>query len=175
MALTVASKSTKPKLKEGFVSWDLLEKMFHSVNVLDYSECWLWDNYVSGEGYGITTRKINDKVHNLLVHRISYYYTFGVLPEDMVVDHSCHNPKTCISGKSCQHRRCYNPYHLRLVTRAENNKMGANPRINVGVCRNKLHAWTEENVYTYPSGKQMCMACQKERNKRRYGTQKGDI
>ena len=160
-------KNSQPSSKEGLASWDLLERMFNNVNVLDTDSCWLWDNTINREGYGITTRKIDKKVYGLLVHRVSYYNTYGSIPEGMVVDHSCHSPQNCINGVRCQHRRCYNPHHLRLLTRAENTAVGANPRINVGLCRNNLHAWTDENVYTYPSGKQMCMTCQKEQYKRK--------
>lgn len=147
--------------REQYASWDLLERLFNDVNVLDTTQCWHWKNSINPEGYGVTTRKINKKVYGFLTHRIVYYFVYGVIPDGMVVDHACHNPKTCVSGRQCVHRRCYNPYHLRLVTREENNKIGAGPRKNVGLCRNKLHEWSDDNVYTYPSGKQMCMACQK--------------
>lgn len=167
MANTSPVKKLQFSSKEELASWDLLERMFNQVNVLDTNSCWLWKNTITKEGYGITTRKIGKKVYPLLVHRVSYFYTYGSISKNMVVDHSCHDPKTCINGTQCQHRRCYNPYHLRLLTRAENTAAGANPRINVGLCRNNLHAWTEENVYIYPNGKKMCMTCQKEQYKRK--------
>lgn len=167
MAKLTPIKETQPSLREGLASWDLLERMFNNVNVLDHSKCWLWSKTTNPEGYGVTTRKVNNKVYGFLVHRISYYHTYGSIPDDVIVDHSCHNPQTCVNGVQCQHRRCYNPYHLRLLTRAENTKAGANPRANVGLCRNNLHAWTEDNVQIYANGKQVCVACKKEQGKRR--------
>jgi hypothetical protein len=161
MAIKTPTKSIKPAIKEGLASWDLLERMFNNVNALDYKECWLWETPISPEGYGIARRNVDNKLYGLLVHRVSYYFTYGAIPKDMVVDHSCHNPKACVNGNNCQHRRCYNPYHLRLITRDENIKIGANVRENIGFCRNNLHPWTEENVITYKSGKKMCIPCQK--------------
>ncbi len=172
MAKLINLKERKPSIKEGFAGLDLIERMFNNVNALNTNECWLWKDTISAEGYGIARRTVDKKVIALLIHRVSYYYNYGSIPEDVIVDHSCHNPKDCINGVQCQHRRCYNPHHLRLLTRAENTARGANPRINVGLCRNNLHAWTDENVYTYPSGKQMCMACQKEQIKRKYQRKK---
>jgi len=160
-------KYLEPLHKEGLASWDLLERMFNNVNVLNYSKCWLWDKSLNPDGYGVTTRKIEKKIHGLLVHRVAYYYMYGTIDDNMVVDHTCHDPKTCVNGIECQHRRCYNPYHLRLITRAENTAAGANPRINVGLCRNNLHEWIEENVRVYPSGKQVCIPCQKEQIRRK--------
>lgn len=161
------TKNLQPSSKEGLASWDLLERMFNQVNVLDTNSCWLWENTISKEGYGITTRKIGKKVYPLLVHRVSYFYTYGSISESMVVDHSCHDPKACVNGTECKHRRCYNPHHLRLLTRAENTAVGANPRINVGMCRNNLHTWVAENVQVYANGKQVCVPCKKEQSKRR--------
>ena len=173
MANVSPTKNTNLSLKEGLVSWDLLERMFNNVDTLNTSKCWLWDTTITADGYGLTRRKVNNKSYSLLIHRVSYYFTFGILPDDMVVDHACHEPSTCVNGPECKHRRCYNPHHLRLVTRSENTKIGGGPRINVGICRNNLHKWNDENVYTYPSGKQMCMACQREKNKRKYLAKKG--
>ena len=167
MAILTPTKQTTPALKEGLASWDLIERMFNNVNALNSAQCWLWDGILNSEGYGVVRRTLKKKVYGLLVHRISYYNTYGLIPEGYVVDHSCHNPQTCVNGFKCQHRRCYNPHHLCLLTRAENTKAGANPRANVGVCRNNLHAWTEDNVQIYASGKKICVACKKEQLKRR--------
>lgn len=167
MPILTPTKQTKPALKEGLVSWDLIERMFNNVNALNSTECWLWNGVLNAEGYGVVRRTLNKKVHGLLVHRVSYYHTFGFIPTDMVVDHSCHNPQTCINGFECQHRRCYNPHHLRLLTRQENTALGANPRANVGICRNNLHTWTEDNIQVYANGKKVCVACKKEQGRRR--------
>jgi hypothetical protein len=167
MAILTPVKESTPLSKEGLVSWDLIERMFNNINALDTAQCWTWKGVLNSEGYGVVRRKLNKKVYGLLVHRVSYYNTFGSIPEGYIVDHSCHNPKDCINGPQCQHRRCYNPHHLRLLTRAENTAVGANPRKNVGVCRNNLHPWTEDNVQVYASGKQVCISCKKEQLKRR--------
>lgn len=167
MPILTPVKEIQPTLKEGLVSWDLIERMFNNINVLDVTKCWLWDGILNPQGYGIVRRTLNKKVYGLLIHRVSYYNTYGSIPEGYVVDHSCHNPQSCINGFECQHRRCYNPHHLRLLTRQENTAVGANPRANVGICRNNLHPWTEDNVQIYANGKQVCVACKKEQGKRR--------
>jgi hypothetical protein len=43
-------------------------------------------------------------------HRVAYELAYGEIPDGMVVDHRCWNP------------RCVNPDHLRLATRKQNNE-----------------------------------------------------
>lgn len=69
-------------------------------------DCLEWKGCKDGFGYGM--RRVNGKVRRL--HLISYEETYGPIPQGMVALHKCDNPS------------CYNPEHLELGTRADNNR-----------------------------------------------------
>jgi len=66
--------------------------------------CWGWNGSADGAGYW----KYHMQGRSRRVHRIAFELTHGPIPDDMVVDHICHN------------RSCTNPKHLRLATRKQN-------------------------------------------------------
>lgn len=74
--------------------------------------CWQWTGTVRPEGYA--------NHGNTTAHRFAYELLRGPIPNDLVLDHICHDPTVCVGGKACLHRRCVNPDHMRLVTTAEN-------------------------------------------------------
>lgn len=81
------------------------EKFWSRVDIKDDSECWNWLVSCNQKGYG----QINDgtgKVHR--AHRIAYKLTKGIIPNELLVLHSCDN------------RKCCNPNHLRLGTSKDN-------------------------------------------------------
>ena len=144
---------------EQYASNLLTDKMYSKVNTLDYKSCWLWEGTVNPDGYGVTSRMIHKKVYGSLIHRISWYLLYGNIQEGMVIDHTCHDPSSCSNGKGCEHRRCFNPYHLRMTTVADNASRGAANNTNTGMCKNKLHEWIPENITIWTSGKQVCIHC----------------
>ena len=86
-----------------------------SVRVNDFG-CWEWTGKKSKGGYGM--------VAGLFAHRLAYEVFVGQIA-DGVIDHTCHNPDTCVNGDACPHRHCVNPAHMEVVTQRENWLRGA--------------------------------------------------
>jgi len=70
------------------------------------SDCWQWTGAINTNGY--CQFGINGKL--ILAHRYSYELNKGPIPDGMCILHFCDN------------RKCCNPDHLSLGSRAENNK-----------------------------------------------------
>jgi len=110
--------------------------------------CWHHPSNLGSKGYAVT--KLGWPVSkSILVHRLSWMYYKGNMPDGMVLDHLCHDPATCEGGNTCQHRRCVNPDHLQLITASENNTK------TVRVLKFKTHCKNGHkllnNVYEYNS------------------------
>lgn len=69
-------------------------------------DCWIWPYGKTGDGYG----KVKIGGVYVYAHRHSYAYHVEPIPTGLLIDHVCHN------------RACYNPYHLRAVTRKQNTE-----------------------------------------------------
>jgi hypothetical protein len=132
-------------------------------------ECLLWAGKLSPNGYA--TYGHGGQIY--LAHRVSYETWHGPIPDEMQIDHACHNEAAwrgeCEGGWSCPHRRCVNPAHLRAVTQSQN--MLATPTL--GRARRakrdarttcvRGHPWVAENLYQYPhSTKVACRTCNRE-------------
>lgn len=84
------------------VSWTVQQAKGFWVKVEKPKDgCWLWKGYVREDGYGMGPRKSG-------AHRIAYQLRKGVIPEGMVVRHTCDNP------------RCVRPEHLKLGSHYRN-------------------------------------------------------
>ena len=68
--------------------------------------CWEWQGATYDSGYGL----VYDGNKNSAVHRTVYKETYGEIPDDMVVMHTCHN------------KSCCNPEHLKLGTKSQNTQ-----------------------------------------------------
>lgn len=89
-------------------------------------ECWPWTRYVMKQtGYGQTTYEGKP----WLAHRLAWVLEGAELPDGMTLDHLCHTRMRaqCTDGPTCPHRRCVNPAHLALRSRARNALDGNSP------------------------------------------------
>ena len=78
--------------------------------------CWHVGNGNSG-GYSI----IQFNGERWAAHRLAATIAYGFIPKGSVVDHVCHNSDIwCEGGRTCLHRRCVNPAHLRIVSIGDN-------------------------------------------------------
>lgn len=68
--------------------------------------CWVWTGAVSGSGYG----RLNARGVTVYAHRVALEMSGVTVPDELDVDHRCHN------------RLCVRPDHLRLATRGQNNQ-----------------------------------------------------
>ena len=93
------------------------ERFWEKVDKTD--ECWLWTGACERKGYG----RFGYEGKVVRVHRLSYAWANGEIPEGLHIDHRCHQ------------RNCVRPEHLRLVTNAQNhqNRRGANSNNATGV------------------------------------------
>lgn len=82
--------------------------------------CHPWKGAIDQQGYGRYRKaeKVDERAH-----REAYRRGGGELPDGedgRVLDHRCHDPKTCTGGPTCPHRRCCNSAHLVLVANGDN-------------------------------------------------------
>lgn len=103
------SKLHRVPMEERFWIW---------VDVCGPDECWPWKGYVGKRGYG---QFCINRHRSRQAHRMAYALTYDGVPEDLELDHLCHNRDlACPGGYGCHHRRCCNPAHLEPVTGLEN-------------------------------------------------------
>lgn len=70
--------------------------------------CWIFTGCVNSKGYGCVGSGRKGK--SVLTHRLVVIARDGSVPDDMTIDHLC------------QVKRCVNPAHLEVVSRAENTR-----------------------------------------------------
>lgn len=143
--------------------------------------CWLWTGATNPKGYG--QMRVEGEKHMQYAHRVFYERAKGPIPSGMFLDHTCHDPDTCVGGPECPHRRCVNPDHLEPVTNRENSyrgqtrpgsthKPGRKPKPLLTHCK-RGHEFTPENTIVPADGARRCRACdnlrQREAWRRKHG------
>lgn len=130
-------------------------------------ECWIWTGVKTPLGYG---RMYYDG-RLQYVHRISYVWAKGAIPDGTEIDHLCRT------------RACVRPDHLEAVSHRLNTLRGngfcalaargerpagsGTPRGHAETCR-RGHPRIPENVHVDQCGQWKCRVCERERGRRRY-------
>lgn len=86
------------------IAW---QRFWSRVDVGPISACWEWTGPISHKG-GYAQVCIKKRMYT--AHRLSWYFTRGVLPTGLIIRHICDNPKCC------------NPIHLDIGTHLDNYK-----------------------------------------------------
>jgi hypothetical protein len=102
-----------------------VKRFWSHVNIKNENECWEWTGYKDKKGYG----RININSKMIGTHRFSYLIYNKIIPDGMLILHSCNNPS------------CVNPTHLRAGT----NKDNAQDSLLAGTSRS-LHQNGEKNT-----------------------------
>jgi HNH endonuclease len=130
-------------------------------------DCWRWPHGLNKDGYGITCRTGEGQQ---LVHRVVWKLLVGEIPDDMTLDHMCHNrDDNCYAGRGCLHRRCANPAHLLIAEGVDNTLRGKNLfAVNARKTHcDSGHKFTAANTYIRPdSGDRGCRTCRNAATRR---------
>lgn len=108
-------------------------------------DCWVWTSAHFPNGYG--TFGIGGR--SFLVHRLSYTWSVGPIPDGLIIDHLCRN------------RACVRPSHLEPVTYSENLRRGVGcGAYNAAKTHCKMgHPFNETNTRTSADGGRRCRIC----------------
>ena len=93
------------------------ERYVQKVGQRGPDECWPWLAALTKSGHAQFWWPLNDGTGRRasLAHRYGWTHLNGPIPDEAVIDHTCHDPRTCVGGVACPHRRCQNPAHWTLV------------------------------------------------------------
>lgn len=147
-----ASSDHPPSARRTIVNVFKYEKHFLPRISEDQNGCWNWLGDILRNGYGRLTYQNKGR----LVHRFSYEWHVGPIPEGLQIDHLCRN------------RHCCNPQHLEAVTPRVNTLRGhtivaANAAKTVCPLG---HPLSGDNLYLKPGRHRICIACRKLQSKK---------
>lgn len=128
----------------------LLARVWAKVRTGDIDSCWGW----AGSRGKLGHANFNVGKTCVPAYKLLYESIFGLVPDGLVLDHTCNNP------------RCCNPFHLRTTTNADNVIRGGSlPARNARKhCCKYGHPFEGENLYRWRNGR-YCRTCRRNRNK----------
>lgn len=136
------------------------ERFWSKVNKTD--ACWLWTGAVAKDGYA----QFMAGYRRTYVHRWSWEFAYGPIPDDLIVCHRCDTPL------------CVRPSHLFLGTHADNSqdasRKGRVRAQKITHCP-KGHAYTSENTFMRKCGsgvQRSCRTCRNNADRARYAQRK---
>jgi hypothetical protein len=121
--------------------------------------CHHWTRALNDYGYGVFQLARGKSIQS---HIYAWMLAHGGRrpPKGKTLDHRCHDPKVCLGGPTCPHRRCVNADHLRVRSRASNAMAG-----NSRAAKNKVkthcpfrHAYSPDNT-TITGNRRKCRTC----------------
>jgi hypothetical protein len=118
------------------IEWEIIQRLDNFI--IDWkTNCFNWQGSVTPRGYpNFQRRKGLRKPKNFPIHRLVYKYTFGKIPVNRVIDHTCGNTS------------CMNPQHLEAVPQVINVRRGKCPIINLEIA-NKIRVLFKSGKYTH--------------------------
>lgn len=115
--------------------------------------CWLWTRPLNPSGYAYFKLERRDQ----LVHRVSYEWAYGPIPDGLVLDHLC------------RVRHCVRPDHLEAVTQQVNILRGdglAAAEVKRTHCP-RGHPYDEDNTRPDGHGHRRCRQCHRDSDRER--------
>lgn len=147
-----------------------VERFWSKVNRRGDDDCWYWTGTIEATGYGQFYTGAMPRI--VKAHRFAYELLVGVIPDGLVLNHTCHDPASCTLRNQCPHRRCVNPAHLELVTPLVNTLRSGG--ITAAEHRRDTcihgHPLSGANLIVRPDGSRRCRECKNESARRAYAS-----
>ncbi len=119
-------------------------------------ECWLWQGWTNGKGYGNLWHG-PQPCHHILAHRLAWQLVKGSLSEGQMLHHRC------------EHRNCVNPNHMEVGTRRTHSQIHfPNSQCPAAINSRKTHClrghpFDAENTQIRRDGSRECRICNRDR------------
>jgi hypothetical protein len=135
---------------------NLAERFWEKVEVRGPDECWEWTAGLNENGYG---RFRVNATTEAFAHRMSYVLHYGDDPGELMVMHSCDNP------------RCVNPAHLSLGTNEDNMRDAVAKGRLANQSKTQCprgHPYDDANTHIDVKGRRECRECRRQASREAY-------
>lgn len=138
-----------PRGARGDIIADPVDRFWSKVRRTE--TCWLWEGPRARRG-GYASITVSGRTTKL-VHRVSYEWARGPIPDELVLDHLCMTTN------------CVNPDHLEPVTIQENSRRASKGRYQAACGQG--HPMEGDNVARRSDGARYCRECAREAQRAR--------